>query len=130
MGVSTPILQITRGKVGSDLTAKQWFLVKLSGATVALCAAITDLPLGVLANKPNTGTEPPTINIVGISKVHYGGTVAVGDKLGPDADGKAIKIAEGAGTKDGYLGLALVAGADDDIGTVLLTGPGLVTTET
>ena len=116
----TPILNITMGKVASDLSTKQYFIVKINGATVLVAAAITDTLLGVLQNKPTQTGEAPTIMVQGISKVSYADNITAGDLIGTDSSGEAIKIAEGAGTIDGVLGIALVTGVNGDVGTVLL----------
>lgn len=77
---------------GADLTAKQFFLVKLSTSaddTVLLAAANTDVVYGVLTNKPNTG-QAAEVQIVGVAKVVAGAAFTRGDALMSDANGNAI----------------------------------------
>ena len=77
---------------GADLTAKQFFLVKLSTSaddTVLLGAANTDVVFGVLNNKPNTG-QAAEVQIAGVAKVVSGASFTRGDALMSDTAGKAI----------------------------------------
>lgn len=55
--------------------------------------------------------------VAGIIPVTYGGTVAVGDYLTSDTQGRAIVAAAG----DRYIGIAQEAGAVDEIGSVLIS---------
>ena len=42
----------------ADLSAKQYYFVKMQSATqVTVCAAITDKPIGVLQNNPTAGQQ-------------------------------------------------------------------------
>ena len=42
----------------ADLSAKQYYFVKLSSETkVTVCSAVTDKPIGVLQNKPASGEQ-------------------------------------------------------------------------
>lgn len=108
-------------KAAADLSAKQYFLVELTAEdTVGLINAATDRVIGVLQNKPKLD-EAAQVRILGISKVVSDGTtaIAVGDYVGPNASGKAIKKA----TADNVVaGIALKASdADGDVIPVLLT---------
>lgn len=111
MAVYTEEGHITRLS-GADLSAKQYFIVKLnSSRQVILTAAATDQLLGVVANVPDAGTNAPVDvcvrNAEGTFKVQCGGTVAVGDRLTSDAAGKAITTVT-AGNE--VLGIAVEAG--------------------
>jgi hypothetical protein len=82
-------------KSSGDLSAGQGKLVKLSAAdTVALVAAATDRPIGVLQNKPKSASEAAEVApLVGRLSIVSDGTtpIAAGDYVGPDASGRVIK---------------------------------------
>lgn len=112
----------------ADLSAKQFFFVKADGNLAGAGAEA----LGVLQNDPKSGAAA-AIRVMGVSKVVYGGTVAVGDLLSSDASGKAVKYTAAsvsAGTPEPLagthvLGVALIAGVSSDTGSIALTHAGL-----
>jgi hypothetical protein len=79
---------------GADLRTHQYKLVKLTATdTVGLATAATDLLVGVLKNKPNTG-EWASVAQQGISKVLSDGSgtaIVAGDPLTCDASSRVIK---------------------------------------
>lgn len=82
-------------QAASDLSAKQYYFVKLDTAgRVALCSATTDVPYGILQNKPGS-LEPATVMRVGISRLVAGGTLGIGGLVGTDADGKGTLVTSG-----------------------------------
>lgn len=101
----------------ADLSAKQYYLAKLTSTGCALAAADTD-PCYPIQNKPKPTGEQAALAIAGVSKVIAGGAIAQGAKVAPTAaNGKAQSAASG----DRWFGIALeAAGADGDIITVLL----------
>lgn len=79
----------TSRKAGADLSAKQYYYVKVNSTDgVVICAAATDVPHGILQNAPLSG-ETAEVMLFGISKVVSGGTIAVGALVGTDGNGKA-----------------------------------------
>ena len=111
----------------NDLSTKLYHYVELSATEgqVDVCDASTDVPIGVLQNKPKANEAAEVITLAGaIVKVVSDGSVvaiAVGDTVGTDATGKAVKKAVAG---DWYNGIALEASnADGKIIRVLLTGP-------
>jgi hypothetical protein len=93
----------------ADLSAKQYHFVKMSGNnTVTVCAAITDIPIGVLQNTPTSG-QAAEVCLFGITKVVADGTLAAGNVLGTSADGQADAIAAGTDTTVYTMGIALNA---------------------
>ena len=78
----------------TDLSAKQYFSMKLSAAdTVAICSAATDQVIGILQNNP-TANQGATVRLLGRSKAVTDGSgtaIAFGDKLGTDANGRLMK---------------------------------------
>ena len=95
----------------ADLSAKQYHFVKMSGNnTVTVCAAITDIPIGVLQNTPSSG-QAASVCLFGITKVVADGTLAAGNVIGTSADGQADAIAAGTDTTVYTMGIALNAAA-------------------
>ena len=95
----------------ADLSAKQYHFVKMSGNnTVTVCAAITDVPIGILQNSPASGGAAE-VCLFGISKVVADGTLAAGNVIGTSADGQADAIAAGTDTTVYTMGIALNAAA-------------------
>ena len=95
----------------ADLSAKQFYFVKLaSSTTVAVCAAVTDKPIGVLQNKPESG-EQAVVRVFGISKISADATLAAGDVIGTSADGQAQPISLGSETTVHVSGQAIEAGS-------------------
>lgn len=93
----------------ADLSAKQYHFVKMSGNnTVTVCAAITDVPIGILQNSPASGGAAE-VCLFGISKVVADGTLAAGNVIGTSADGQADAIAAGTDTTVYTMGIALNA---------------------
>lgn len=115
------------GIAGADLSAKQYCFVKMSAAnTVVICAAITDIPIGVLQNAPTSGQEAEVL-VAGISKVKAGGVITVPSLIGTDASGLADAIAAGTDTTVYVAGQVITAaGAANDIitSTINLSAPG------
>ena len=107
--------------VGSDLSAKQFYLVKLSAArTVALASAAADAVIGVLQDKPAASGRAALVRVHGLSKVVAGGTIAAGDRLTSDTAGKAIVQAASAGVNNGIVGIAVEAAVASDIFTAFI----------
>jgi len=111
-------------KAENDLSSKQYYFVELSAADqVDVCDNAADKPIGVLQNKP-TQYHAAQVRVLGISKVVSDGSstaIAVGDYVGTDANGKAVKKS----SDTNYVaGIALDASsADGTVIRVLLTGP-------
>lgn len=110
-------------KAENDLSTKQFYIVELSGfEQVDVCDGAGDKPLGVLRNKPKAGAGAD-VRILGISEVVSDGSgtaISVGDDVGTNGSGKAVKKTT---NNDLALGIALSASsADGTIINVLLTG--------
>lgn len=82
----------------NDLSTKQYFFVKLSAArTVVLCAAATDVPMGVLQNKPTAG-QTAEVLVLGQTKLATAAATAVGSLLGTASTGLAAILVPGTDT--------------------------------
>ena len=106
---------------GADLSAKQYYFVKLnsSGNAVA-CAGVTDKPVGVLQNNPTSG-QAAEIVVVGLTKVSTDAALAIGDLVGTSADGQAAAYVAGTDTTKYVVGQALVtSGAADELTSIIV----------
>jgi len=100
---------------GEDLSSSQFKFVKLSTGTAVVCDGATDVPIGVLQNKPASG-ENAEIVVQGGTKVQADAALAAGDLIGTSADGQADKKIPGTDTTEYVCGRTLEAsGAAGDI---------------
>ena len=110
---------------GADLSAAQHLFVKQdSNGNVVKCAGVTDKPIGVLQNSPaNVGTtgQEAAVMIEGVTKVVAGGTIAVDDLIGTDANGKAVAYVPGTDTTKYIVGRALEAASASEVFTMLFS---------
>lgn len=92
---------------GADLTAKQYYFVKLSAdMTVTVCNGATDIPIGVLQNAPDSG-EAAEVCAIGVTKVSSDADLDAGHVIGTSADGQAdVKVA-GTDTTQYAVGIVL-----------------------
>lgn len=81
-------------------------------ATVAGVLTLQSTPI-----PPNIAGDQVDVNILGIQPVQYGAAITIGQPLTTDTLGRAIPAAAG----DRCVGIAMSAGALDDIGSVLLS---------
>lgn len=96
-----------------------------SDRTLVQAAASTDALIGVMESvAPDDGERCDAIR-VGIARVEFGGTVAAGDPITADANGRGIKAAPAAGSNVRIVGFAEVAAVSGDIADVLLA-PGVM----
>ena len=100
----------------------QYKFVQITAAsTVGLAdATVTDAVIGVMQNKPQYTGSAATVAIAGVSKVEAGATIVGGNPISVKADGTAIVALTGKPV----VGYALTGGADGEIISVLLSGPG------
>jgi hypothetical protein len=106
---------------GADLSTKQYYFVKVnSSGDAVVCAAVTDIPIGVLQNKPTSG-EAAEIVVVGVTKVSADATIDEGNQIGTSADGQAAPYIAGTDTTKYVVGTAIApAGAAGVITTVVV----------
>ena len=106
MAWTIPGFSFTR-VAGADLSALQYYFVKLSTTdTVVVCAAATDVPIGILQNAPTSGQEA-TIMVTGISKVNSNAALSIGDLIGTAGDGQADAKVPGTDTTEYVVGVVL-----------------------
>ncbi|MEJ2218986.1 MAG: hypothetical protein P8099_20565 [Gemmatimonadota bacterium] len=94
----------------TSLATKQYNFVKLhTDGTVIICAAATDVPVGVLQNAPGIGEEAEVL-IVGGTKIEIGGAINEGEVIGTDSAGLADTKVPGTDTTNYIVGQAITAG--------------------
>ena len=92
---------------GADLSAKQYYFMKLSAAdTVVVCAGTTDKPIGVLQNAPTAG-QAAEVCYFGETKISGDADLAYGDNIGTSADGQAAAYTVSDTTKH-LVGIVLI----------------------
>jgi len=124
MSVYDQGVDVTLGLAYTDLSAKQYCAVKLTANGVE-SAGTAGQSHGVLQNAPTAG-QAAVVRVSGISKVKYGASVTVGDKLIVEATTTQYIPLPTSGITDNakyMVGVALVSGADLDIGMMLVTPP-------
>ena len=106
---------------GADLSAKQYYFVKLNSSGQAiLCAAATDVPIGVLQNAPTSGQEAEVL-IVGGTKLVASAAISLPAQIGTASTGKAAALVAGTDTTKYVAGsLISAAGADADVVTAVI----------
>lgn len=75
-----------------DLSASQYYFVKLSAGLLVPITGATDIPIGVLQNKPlGTAAQPVlgTVCMLGVTKISADAQLAQDVWIGPSADGQA-----------------------------------------
>lgn len=108
-------------EAAADLSSKQYYFVKTdANGKAAVCAAATDLPCGILQNKPTSG-QVAEIVVVGVSKVSSDAALNEAELIGPAGDGQADKKIPGTDTTEYVGGQMLTAtGGAGVIGTALI----------
>ena len=107
MAFEQPLFVLTGLKAGADLSAKQFRFVKLDASgDVVVCAGVTDIPIGVLQNKPTSG-QAVEVMAIGISKIEGDADLAIGDMIGTSADGQAAAYVAGTDTTKYVVGRVL-----------------------
>ena len=120
MAYESPSINLGTLTAAADLSSKQYYFVKLASATtVNVCSAITDLPIGILQNNPESG-EQAVVQIFGISKVVADGTIAAARWIGTSADSQAAGITPGSDTTVYVMGQAIQAASAGETFTMFL----------
>ena len=106
---------------GADLSTKQYYFVKLDASgNAVVCAAATDIPVGILQNEPTSG-QAAEIVVVGVSKVSSDAGLAIGAQIGTSSDGQADAKTVGTDTTEYVVGRVLTATSNAaEIATVVV----------
>lgn len=118
--LSIMVGQIPGIAAAADLSAKQYYWVKLASTTTCNVAGAGEAAVGILINEPESG-EAADIFALGVGYGMVNGNsvnITYGDPLKSDASGIAVKAAT---DKDRIIGWALDASdADGDVIRVLV----------
>lgn len=83
-------------QAAADLSAYQYRFVKLdSNGQIALCSAATDVPFGILQDKPAAQGRAGRVMHDGRSKLVAGANLAKSDRVGTDATGRGVALVAG-----------------------------------
>lgn len=117
MAVGSKDLHTHTFRAGADLSAAaaQFTLVKLAGGVIVAIAAHTDLPIGVLQNRPRNG-EAAIVAFRGVTKLRVGSAdIATEAVVGSDVGGAAIALTSGTSVGFYVCGRVLsIDNADND----------------
>ena len=120
MAYESPGVDIGTFTAAADLSGKQYhFVVLASATTVNVCTAITNAPIGILQNDPESG-EQAVVRISGVSKVVAAGTLAAGNFIGTSADAQADAISPGTDTTVYMTGQCVEAASAGETTTMIL----------
>lgn len=114
MSFNEALTEITLA-AGADLSAKQYFIVKVDSSGDAVLAGDGEAAIGILQNKPTSG-DAATVAVSGVSKCEAGASITAGALVSSDASGNVVTAATG----DIVLGKALASADDGDIIPVLI----------
>lgn len=107
MAYEQPLFVLAGLKAGADLSGKQFRFVKLdSSGDAVVCSGATDIPIGVLQNKPTSG-QAVEVMAIGISKIEGDADLAIGDMIGTSSDGQAAAYVAGTDTTKYVVGRVL-----------------------
>jgi hypothetical protein len=100
----------------ADLSAKQYYFMKVDSNGKAAVCGDGEKAIGVLQNDPASG-QAATVGVDGVTKVVASAAITKGTAVASSSAGKAAA----PGTSDVIVGIALTSsGADGDIISVLL----------
>lgn len=109
-------------EAAADLSAKQFRAVKMAtGGKVDVFSGATDVPIGILQNKPTAG-QTAEVMVFGVSKVDSDAALAVGDIISGQTDGQ-LEVADSGDYVVGQVVLA--SGAAGELASALITVPGI-----
>jgi len=108
-------------EAAADLSSSQFKAVKLdSNGKAAAIAAATDLPIGILQNKPTAG-QAAEVMVDGVTKWQADAALTPATVVGTSADGQADAKTAGTDTTEHACGIVLEgAAAAGNFATVLV----------
>jgi hypothetical protein len=106
-------------EAAADLSAHQYKFVKLnSSGQIAAIAAATDIPVGVLQNKPAAAGDVGEVMVLGVTKLQGDADLVKGNQIGTSADGQADAKTAGTDTTEYAVGQVL---EDNSVAAGLIT---------
>ena len=105
MAVELPILMKTF-EANGDISTKQYYFVKPHTVfnRIVVCTGATDIPIGVLQNKPDAAGKAAEVMMIGLTKVSADAALTIGDLIGTSADGQADAKTPGTDTTEYVVG--------------------------
>lgn len=121
MAYEGPQIKLPGVTASADLSAKQFYFVKMSGVnTVTVCAATTDKPIGVLQNAPVSGAEAE-VCVIGVTKLSSDVALTAGNLLCTSSDGQGAIMTPGTDTTKYTVGTAITTtGAANELATAFV----------
>jgi len=114
-------------KAYEDLSSDQYRIVvqDTTNGKIRRPNAITDVPLGILQNAPDAEDQPAVVRLIGcggVSKVVLGATLAYGAIIACEYQSASDAGKAQAAVSTQYpVGLLLLGGDEDDLGSALMT---------
>lgn len=110
--MEVPLFSVSR-EAAADLSTHQYKFVKLdSNGRVAAIAAATDVPFGILQNKPSALGIAAEVMVSGVSEIQADAALTPAQQIGTSADGQADVKVPGTDTTEYVVGVVLI-GADN-----------------
>lgn len=119
MAFEQPLGKLGMIVAGADLSAKQFYAVKLNSSSKAVLSGAGEQAIGILQNDP-VSDMAADIMYAGVSKAVAGASIAAGDLLMSNASGKLIPLT----STNISVAVALAAASADEVVSVLLTNNG------
>ena len=120
MAYESPSVSIGTFTAAADLSAKQYhFVIMASATTVIVATAITNAPIAILQNNPESGQQA-IVQVFGVSKVVADGTLAAGNFIGTSADAQADAISPGTDTTVYMTGQCIQAASAGETTSMIL----------
>ena len=102
-------------EASADLTDYQWHGMKMNAdGEVTVCAADTDVPIGILTNHPAADGREAQVLVVGVAPVMAGETITYGALIRIDESGHAMIWAPGTDTTAYVAGRCIRGGGDGE----------------
>ena len=121
MAYEIPVQKMTFS-AAADLSDYQYHFVKISADnTVAICAADTDVPIGILQNAPSAAGDACEVMTFGVSKLMVGSDITAGELVGTDAAGEGEPKTIGTDTTKYVCAQAIVGADDGEYATVIFS---------
>jgi hypothetical protein len=110
--MEVPLFTVSR-EAAADLSTHQYKFVKLdSNGRVAAMGAATDVPFGVLQNKPNALGVAAEVMVAGVSEIQADAALTPGNQIGTSADGQCDPKTPGTDTTEYVVGHVLIGASN------------------
>jgi hypothetical protein len=120
MAYELPLFKLAGLRAAADLSACQYHFVTITDeGVVNVCDAITDVPIGVLQNKPDEG-EAAEVVAIGVTKLVTEENLSAGQLVSTNANGHAILCEPGSDTTVYIAGIALADSTSGETASILI----------